>query len=164
MRKVRKERKEGGIWTPLGMLILALSVLFGSGAAFAEWRIYKSAEIYNKEKNILRIDRLHNGRARVWLILKKWKENTFASKPPLYRVDRGPVRDLASAPSRRLDKTGGRWIRWTIWDGKGSHPPALLEIIHGKSIVFQYYPPDGSIKEATFSLEGAEEAIEEILQ
>ncbi len=152
------------MWKPLGALILALGVFCGAGAAFAEWKFYKSAEIRGEEKNILKIDHTRKERTRVWFILIKGEKDAFASNPPRYRVDGNPVRDLASAPSRRTNQNADRWIRWTIWDGEGSRPPELLEFIHGRRVVFQYYPSDGLIREATFSLEGAGEAIEEILK
>jgi len=36
--------------------------------------------------------------------------------------------------------------------------------MNGKSVVFQYYMPDGEIKETTFSLEGTREALGELLK
>jgi len=36
--------------------------------------------------------------------------------------------------------------------------------MNGKQVTFQYYLPDGTIKETTFNMEDAREAIEEILK
>jgi hypothetical protein len=35
--------------------------------------------------------------------------------------------------------------------------------MNGRQATFQYYLPDGTIKETTFSLKGAKEAIREVL-
>ncbi len=149
------------------ILLVMLCVLCFTATAFPDWRIYKKADLRDKKKNTLRIDRTAGGKVEtvhVWFLLRKKKSGVFSSKTPLYQVDDGPVHDLASVHGRMTDKKAERWIRWQIWDGKGAVPPDLLEIMNGKSFVFQYYLSSGEIKETTFLLDGAKEAIEEVLK
>ena len=130
--------------------------------AFAGWSMYKRASIQSKEKNTLRFDGNSKGPIRAWFILKRKTPGVFASKLPQYKVDSGDVRNVEGAKNGKVSKN--RWVRWEIYDGKGTPGPALLEFMNGKTVVFQYYMPDGEIKETTFSLEGAREAIGELLK
>lgn len=148
-------------------MLIVLFVLCIASTAFSEWRIYKRAELRNKEKNRLRIDlTLQAGRmdVRAWFMLGKKSAGVFKSNLPLYQVDDGPVHDLTNARDRRTDKKAKAWIRWVIWDGNGPIDPDLVELMNGKEAVFQYYLPDGEIKETTFVLEGVKETVEELIK
>ena len=79
-------------------------------------------------------------------------------------MDSNKTHSLKSARNVVTDEKKNRWIRWQIHDGKGETNDALLELMNGKELVFQYYLPGGVIKESIFSLKGAKEAIEEILR
>ncbi len=145
-------------------LIVMLCVFCFAATAFPGWKLYKSAKLRNKEQNTLKIDRVEGHKALAWLLLKRKNARAFASGTPLYQVDDGPVHDLASMPAWRTDPEAKRWIRWEIWNGKGTFSPLLLELMNGKRVVFQYYLPDGEIVETAFSLEGAKEAITEAVE
>ena len=142
---------------------VVVSLVFCFAApAFAGWNIYKRVSIQSEEKNTLRFDCNSKGPIRAWFILKRKTPGVFASKLPQYKVDSGDVLDFEGAKNRKVSKN--RWVRWEIYDGKGKPGPAILEFMNGKSVVFQYYMPDGEIRESTFSLEGAREAIGELLK
>ncbi len=148
-----------------GMAVLCV-FLFAS-TAFAGWRIHKITDLENKEKITLRIDSIFNGEngdVRMWFILAEKVKEGRLLRFPRYRVDRGPVHDLDLVPGARANHGADLWIRWRIWDCEGAISPELLEFMNGKSVVFQYYLPDGEIRETTFSLEGAKEAIQEVIR
>jgi hypothetical protein len=125
-------------------------------------RVYNRAEVHSKEMHKLRFDRHSAGPIRAWFILRRNVKGVFASKLPLYRVDDNPVRHSEDYENRKVKKD--KSIGWEIDDGKGKPSAALLEFMNGTSVVFQYYMPDGEIKETTFPLEGAREAIGELLK
>ncbi len=160
--------KEGcKIMKKLKILVVMLGVLCFSSTAFSGWQIFKQAQLRSQDKNYLRIEADNyeqNRKVKVWFILNVKTTGVFASKPPLYQVDDGQVHELDSANDRVIEKKDDRWVRWQIWDGKGAVSPDLLEFINGKSVVFQYYLPDGEIKETTFSLEGVKEVIEDFVR
>ncbi len=150
----------------LKIFMASMCILSVAATAFPGWMMYKRAELRNTEMSVLRIDTFRsgkNGKVRAWLMLSEKTKGVFSSKAPIYQVDDGPVHTLASAPGLKTDNNAEKWIYWEIWDGKGAASPGLLEFINGKSAVFQYYLPGGEIREATFLLEGAKEAIEELL-
>ena len=131
--------------------------------AYADnWTTYKKAEIRSKEKNIFRIDCVSNSSVRAWLILRNAPEGVFKSKLPIYQIDKNEIHNLEQKKKKKVNED--RWIRWIISERKGMPESDLLEFMNGNEVTFQYYLPDGSIKESTFSLEGAREAIQEILK
>lgn len=132
--------------------------------AMADWKIYKRAEVRSNNNNIMRIDRNSGGSVCVWFILNPKVRGVFESKLPLYQVDRNEVNDLQLARKEERDKDKSHWIQWAIYDGKGALSEDLLELMNGNEVVFQYYLPDGEIRESIFSLKGAKEAIEEVLR
>jgi len=145
------------------VILFVLPVHYFVTPAIADWTIYKQTEVRSIEKHRLRFDHDLGGPVRAWLILKSKKSGVFESKLPLYQVDDNEVHDLQLIEKgRRVNKD--RWVLWEIYGGKGPLSDALLEFMNGKEVTFQYYLPDGTIKETTFNLEGAKEAINEILK
>jgi phosphoribosylformylglycinamidine (FGAM) synthase-like amidotransferase family enzyme len=145
-----------------GQLIVITSILLFCVSADATWSIYKRIQKSSEDGHILRLDLGSKKPIRAWFILRKETENAFKSKLPLYQVDNNDVHDLQQKKNRKVKED--RWIRWVISDGNGKTSPDLMELMNGKELTFQYYLPDGTIKETTFSLEGAKEAIEGILK
>ena len=145
------------------LVVVVLLVFCFAVPAVAGWKLYKSASIQSKAQDTLRFDKDSVGRIRAWFILRRKTKGVFVSKLPLYKVDNDSVCDL-EGKKKNIEVRKGRWIRWKIQDGKDSPDASLLEFMNGKSVVFQYYMPDGEIRETTFSLEGAREAIEELLK
>jgi hypothetical protein len=143
-------------------LVVISLILSTSISASAEWNIYKKAEQRNKEGNLIRFDIGPQKTIRVWLILKRKTVGAFKSKLPLYQVDNNDIHDLQLTQQKTIKED--KWIGWIISDKTGNFSPDLLELMNGKEVTFQYYLPDGMIKETTFSLEGIREAIEEILK
>jgi len=139
-------------------------VFFFAFQSAADWTVYKRVEARSEDRNILRIERNSGGPGTAWFILSSQAKGVFESRLPLYRVDNNEVHDLQNADKMQTDKNKNYWIRWQIYDGKGYISDDLLELINGKEAVFQYYLPDGEIRESIFSLKGAKEAIEEILR
>ena len=143
-------------------LVIILLILTMFVSANADWSIYKKIEHRSKEGHIFRIDINYRRTIQAWLILKKTTAGVFETKMPLYRVDTNDVHDLRLIKNISTDKD--RWIAWVISVGKGKPSPDLIELMNGREVTFQYYLPDGTIKETTFDLKGAREAIEEILK
>ena len=139
-------------------------ILFPAVQSAADWSVYKKIEARSEDKSILRIERYSGGPVRAWFILSRRAEGAFESKLPLYRVDNNEVHNLQNAEKMHTDKNKNYWILWQIYDGKGDISDDLLELINGKEAVFQYYLPDGEIRESIFSLKGAKEAFGEILR
>ena len=156
------ENEEREMYSLFKLVVVVLLVFCFAVPAVAGWRVYKSASIQSKEKSTLRFEKYSEGPIRACFILNRKRKGAFASKLPLYKVDNDSVCDLEGKKNSKVKE--GRWIRWEIDDGKGLPDVALLEFMNGKSVVFQYYMPDGRIMEETFSLEGAREAIEELLK
>ena len=133
--------------------------------ASAGWAVYKSATTRNSEKHILGIEKLHTGKIRAFFQLDKNAAVQFSMKLPLYQIDNNEVHALQSIQSDRLiiGENDNR-VRWLIYSGEGPLSDTLLEFMNGKEAVFQYYLPDGTIKETIFDLEGAREAIETLFE
>jgi len=75
------------------------------------------------------------------------------------------VHDLNSSKKKiQTDKKKKIWIRWEISNQKKPLSNDLIEILGGDTIVFQYYLPDGEIKETVFDLSGVDKAFQEILK
>lgn len=147
-------------------IILYLLVLLGlCSHSLADWTFYKNTQVSNKDRHILRFDRLPSGKIRTWIDLKDKIPELSTKKPPLYQVDENEVHDLESIKDLRIYKRDGNYnILWEIYSGQGPLSKALLEFMNGREVTFQYYLPDGTIKETTFDLKGARKAIEEILR
>ena len=129
------------------------------------WWIYKSTGIVNKEGHGFQIEKITDGTIRAVFTIVRELPEVLDKKLPLYQVDDNKVHDLSlKADLRVLDPKKGDRIRWRISAPGKPLSPDLLEIMNGREITFQFYPPDGSIEETTFSLEGAREKIEEILR
>ncbi|UCF91869.1 MAG: hypothetical protein JSW39_26960 [Desulfobacterales bacterium] len=153
-------------WSRSSLIPLLLGSFFCVAAdAVADWTFYRSTAVRSPEKHTFRIDRASNKPANAWFILWPRMKGAFASKLPLYQVDENPVHDL-NLVKRGLEVNPEKdhWIKWQIFDGKGPLNDELREFMNGKEVTFQYYLPDGTIKETTFDLKGAREAIEEILR
>lgn len=154
--------KKSPVHKRLLMWVLMLGLIGAlSAPAYAGWSVYRRVQLRNTKKHRLRFDRGGEGPIRVWLFLKSHKQGNLKTKPPLYKVDGGPVRNLNAMEGLKAHKTG-RWIRWEIDDGKGKPDPALEEFLNGKQVVFQFYRPDGRICETVFELEGLKEAIQKL--
>ena len=143
-------------------LVLAL-ILALSAPAYADWLFYRQVQMRNADKHHLRFDRSWEAPIRAWLILRSQKYGNLKERRPLYKVDDGPVRDLEGVKGVRTHKRG-RWINWEIEDGKGEPDSALKEFMNGKEVLFQFYGPDGMIRETVFELEGIKKAVGKLLE
>lgn len=143
------------------IVVLVLGFCFAAPAV-AGWAVYKSASSKSKEKHTLKFDKNPAGPIQAWFILRGTTKGVFASKLPIFKIDNNPVRDLRNVKNRKVRENN--WVRWEIDDGKGAPDAALVEFMNGKSVVFQYYMPDGETRETTFLLEGLREAIGELLK
>jgi hypothetical protein len=130
--------------------------------AFAGWNIYKQIELRASDKNMFRLDRVSDNKIRAWFILARKAPGVFQNRFALYQVDNNPVRDLNEVKGTAANKNADQWLIWPISNSLDSPSKLLLEIINGKEITFQYYLPDGMIKESKFKLEGIKQAIEEL--
>jgi hypothetical protein len=155
---IKKQRI--GMRTRQLVIILLIQSFFIS--ANAEWTIYKRIQQRSKEGHVLKIDTDTNNIIWAWFILKKKTAGVFKSKLPLYQVDNNDVHDFQLIKNKKVKED--RWIRWMISNSKSAPGSDLLELMNGKEATFQYYLPDGTIKETAFDLDGAREAIEEILK
>ena len=162
---IRLNLREGiNMPKPVKIFLILLVVLYLPSPAMGKWAIYKRTQITNEDKNTLRFDHSTGGPVRVWLILRPKETGAFDSKLPLYQVDNNKINEVASSDGIRTNKEKDYWILWHIFNGKGALNRDLFEFINGKEVTFQYYLPDGTIKETTFNLDGAKEAINEILK
>jgi hypothetical protein len=148
----------------LKSFIIFFFILSFSVSASAEWKVIKRAQIKNKDKNLLRFERISEGPVRVWLIMKSMEAAISESKMPIYQVDNKNIHDLTYADDLYMDKGKNKWIRWLISDDKNIPSDDLQEIMNGTFIVFQFYLPDGKIKETIFNLKGAKDAIDELFK
>ncbi len=139
-----------------------ICILFFSSTLYANWNIYKQAQIRNSKKDYLRFDTSNGKTIMVWLIVKNKGKGVFSKKLPKYRVDNNDIHQIAKGKSYNgLKISKGRWIRWIISNAE-KPSKELQEFINGKEVVFQYYSDDGKIMESVFSLEGIKEAIAEL--
>lgn len=141
------------------------SILLFSLPASANWKVSKKAVVNNQEKNVMIIERMPNGRVLAKFVLQNEIKDLFKFKLPIYKVDNNKIRDFKTAKNLIISEKTNQisWILWEIFDGKGPPNKELLEIMMGKNLILQYYIPDGAIKETSFELKGAFEAISEIL-
>lgn len=145
-------------------IFIVLFLLIFSEPISAGWLVYKKAEVRSANGHRLRIDRYQKGEIRGWFILKSRIPSAFESRLPLYQIDDNEVHDLEEIKDKiGINGKKDHWIRWTISDKNEPISSDLMELMNGKRATFQYYLPDGTIKETTFSLEGAKEAIRELL-
>jgi hypothetical protein len=128
----------------------------------ATWRVYKFAEIENEDHNTLRFHRKWNGPIYAWFVVKSKFEDVFKEKLPLYRIDDRAIHNLQHQENLRSNKD--TWIKWPIYDGSGPINEQMLEFMNGKILTFQYYLPDGEIRETVFHLDGVRDAINELLK
>ena len=142
----------------LGVILV---ILLCCVAAYAEWTIYKRIEQRSPEGHVLRLDTVPENSIRAWFLLRNNTAGVFKHKMPLYQVDNNDIHDLQLI--KNIKTREDRWIRWIISDKTGKPSPDLIELMDGTEVRFQYYLPDGTIKETTFDLKGAREAIGEIL-
>jgi len=156
----QKAKRRLSLRIHLSLCFSIFIVMIISSHATGEWSLYKRASIKSKEGHSLRIDSSGNKDLMIWFMLKKKTLGAFSEKMPVYRVDELPVRSLDNISGLKVKKK--RWIRWLISKGK-SPSKELVEVMHGKEMIFQYYRDDGRIMEAIFSLEGAKEAVSEIM-
>ena len=145
------------------LIFVILSLCFAA-AAVADWSIHRQVQLRNIDKNYLRFSGPPGGPVYAWLILGRKVPGVFKSKYPLCQVNGNEVSNLKAAQKVQTDKNKEHWVRWQIYDGKGGISDELKEFMHGKEAVFQYYYPSGMIKETTFDLTGAKEAIEGVLR
>jgi len=144
------------------MIIFAIICL--AQTASAEWKVRKTAEVRNEDRYMFRVTLGDDGIVRGWLHMPKDMPNVFGSKLPVYQIDDNIVREIPSVKDGTfMDPEKKRWIAWRISGTNHNHSEELMEIMTGREITFQYYMPDGAIYETTFSLKGAKEAIEEVL-
>ena len=148
----------------LTYLTVAILSLCFVASAVADWSIYRQVQLRNVDKNYLRFSGPPEGPVYAWLLFGRKIPGVFKSKYPLYQVDGNEVSNLKAAQKVQTDKNKENWVRWQIYDGKGGISDELKEFMHGKEAVFQYYYPSGMIKETTFDLTGAKEAIEGVLR
>ncbi|MBN1829227.1 MAG: hypothetical protein JW884_08820, partial [Deltaproteobacteria bacterium] len=121
-----------------------------SAANANQWSLYRQAQIKNSDNNHLRFDCTAGKSLRAWLILGKAAEKAFAERLPLYKIDDQPVRNLQKFEGIQTDKDKTRWIYWEVCDGKGGTDLFMREFMNGKEVVFQYYLPNGEIRETAF--------------
>ena len=145
----------------LFIIFLIIPVITISHAAAGEWSIYKRIQIRNENMDVLRLDSSQNDIVRVWLILGTEQEGAFLNRSVIYRVDEHKIHDLRHATNISVDKSKSMWLRWIISE-EGLKGNDLRELTKGKMIVFQYYLPDGEIKETAFILDGLMKAVREI--
>jgi hypothetical protein len=131
-------------------------------ASKAEWLIYKRAQYRNSDNIHLHFDSLENQWIRIRLIFPEGVEGATPERPPLYQIDANEVHDLKENIEIRFDKNKHRWLDWIIHKGEKPYSEELQEFLLGKKVIFQYYLPDGMIKETTFKLDGLKGTIEEI--
>ncbi len=145
------------------IVCLSLFMLFFTSTSYANWAIYKQAQIRNSQKYNLRFSSSNEKVIQVWFILKGNNKGVFSSKLPVYRIDNNDIHKILKGKAYKGIKIKkGRWIRWVISDGE-EPSKALKEFINGKEVVFQYHREDGKIMETIFSLEGIKDAVEELL-
>jgi hypothetical protein len=98
---------------------------------------------------------------------------TLSQSPPIYRVDKlevsklESVRDLESLMAnlgepQQLLVMEPKAVQWRIYAGPRALARAsdLSKLMTGRSLVFRYFLVSGSFHEVTFSLDGAQSAIE----
>ncbi len=140
-------------------IFILITILYYS-SAYADWNIIRYVETKNKDKHKLKIEINEDGQFYASFILKRRIKNVFKSKLPLYQVDENKVHNIQEIKNKIVDKK--RIIKWLVAGVNGNSSELLYEILNGKSVVFQYYIPDGTIKETVFLLEGIHEAINAI--
>lgn len=123
-----------------------------------------SIQIQNQKRDFLRFDLDKNGSVRVWLILMPKKPMAFKKRRPIYKIDDNPYHDLKLVLNYKTNYEKDEWVRWNIVPHMRSSSDELLEFINGRSLVFQYYLPDGSIEETIFSLINADHQIGKLLK
>lgn len=149
----------------LGFLTLLLSA-----GAQAQWKVIDGvAAVENKEGHALSVYRQANGTVWAQLTLSNRTPDEFApKKAPVYRVDQNPANDLAHAMLLQ-DMGGGfqafAWnpksVHFLIWQGSElqGRSDKVNHLMTGKAAVFQYEVAGGTLRETTFPLNGAGQAI-----
>ena len=144
------------------LFVLTVALILLGTNTFASWQVYKHIQVKASDGNWFRLGRVSGSKVRAWFILGKRVPGVFRRQFVLYQVDQNPVRDLNEVKGTTANKEADSWLIWPISNSLGSPSESLREIIDGKEITFQYYLPDGMIKETTFDLEGLKQAIKEL--
>lgn len=139
-----------------------VSILLMAPARAADWQIYKRVQVRNDDSIILRFDNPDGRGIRIWLVFPRGVAGARSEQPPLYRIDANPVHDLQKQNEVRFQESNHRWLYWYIHRGEKPFSEDLQEFLRGQKVIFQYYLPDGMIKETAFRLQGLQEAIAEI--
>ena len=115
----------------INVLILASSIfllcMISSVAADADWIAYKRADIRNKNKDLLRIERYGDGPAYLWLVFRNPVTGIFSTRLPLYKIDSTRVHDLEDIKNVVSNKSKDRWIKWEIYKGTGPAGNASIQ-------------------------------------
>ncbi len=145
------------------LFLLIISLLFVP-SNYASWDIYKRVSLRNKAGHRLVFECNKSKYIRVWLKLNTQKEeNVVFNKLPVYRVDNYDIHKIGKEKyEKKIKILVGHYISWII-SNRERPSKELREFMNGREVVFQYYRDDGKIMEAVFPLDGAKEAIEEIL-
>ena len=130
-----------------------------SGEA-GEWRFFRRAFLKNESGHQLRLDTYGDHQLRIWLILKGKEPGVFSNKLPIFKIDQGPVYQVKSFEEKNIRIREDRWLHFQGADENKEFAKILNELKFGEQVVFQYYPPDGSIREAVFELSGIESVID----
>ena len=143
-------------------VLCVVALLIGTNA-WANWQAYKHIQLRASDGNHFRLSCRGSSEVRAWFILARKIPGAFQKRFALYQVDNNPVRDLNEVKGTAADKNGDHSLRWPISNSLDPPSESLREIVEGKEITFQYYLPDGMIKETTFQLEGIQQAIKELV-
>ncbi len=142
-----------GLWNPLS-------------ADANEWRFYRQADLSNESGHRLRLDAHNNHQLRIWLILKHKNSGVFSEQLPVFKIDQGPVYQIASFKDKNI-QTQIQEDRWILFRGKTDNKEfnkefvkILAEFENGEKVIFQYYPSDGSIRETAFKLSRIDKIID----
>ena len=143
------------------LVVVFFTLTFPNTASCSEWTLFKRASIKSKNHGSLQIEHREGKGIYIFFYMHN-KEVSFKNNLPLYQVDDGKVHHLDKMPKLTTGKN--RWVRWRFTDDIKKISPELKEIINGKKLYFQYHLPDNTIKEAVFELQGAKDAVNEIVR
>jgi hypothetical protein len=146
-------------------IIIALLTFKLDKSFSSSWTINdkKSIQLQNENRDFLRFDIDKRRAVRVWLILVPKESDAFLIRRPIYQIDNNPCHDLVKAYDYKSNTEKDQWIRWIIVKKDQKKNEDLHEFIQGRTVVFQYYLPDGSIEETAFNLINADRHIYNLL-